>query len=144
MPKKKIDEKLLMKMIKDGMHVDEIAANLGIKNMNYARTKVKEAYAKLNIPDYPGLFPGKGSGGGGGMRMRIQPKITAKKAINLTNPILSSWGIHLYNETEVTMSVNRPKNKITLSLNDEKVEKAAADKIKKQVEELKAAEETKK
>jgi hypothetical protein len=116
MAKAKIDENKLAKLVDAGTAVDEIASQLGM-TLPYARTKVKEYFAKKAAADYPGLFGGRG--GGGVAASQIQPKLSKKGAINLNKKLLDSWDVKPPEGTVVQMKVSRDKTKITLVLGDE-------------------------
>ena len=111
-----IDEETLLKLVKAGTPVEEVAEKLKIGNMNYARSKVKEALAKINAADYPGLFVGRG--GGGAPSSNIQPKLSKKGSINLSKKLLDSWEIKPPEGTPIDMKVSRDKSKITLILGE--------------------------
>ena len=116
MPKAKIDEKKLAKLIDAGTEVGEIASQLGM-TVPYARTKIKEYFAKKAAADYPGLF---GSRGGGSVAAsQIQPRLSKKGAINLNRKLLDSWDVKPALGTPVQMKVSRDKTKITLLLGDD-------------------------
>jgi hypothetical protein len=117
MPRKTVDEDKLMELVNANTPVGEIAKQLGIESMAYARTKVKEALAKKSAADYPGLFGGRG--GIGSAASQIQPKLTKKGAINLNKKLLDSWDVKPSVGTTVAMKVSRDKTKITLLLGDE-------------------------
>lgn len=115
MPKTKIDEEKLMELVKAQTPVADIAKQLGIDSMAYARTKVKEAIAKQQAADYPDLFVGKGATA---VSSNIMPKLSKKGSINLNKKLLDSWGIDLPEGTAVQMKVSRDKTKITLILGE--------------------------
>ena len=117
MARKTVDEERLMELVNANIPVGEIAKQLGIDSMAYARTKVKEALAKKAAADYPDLFVGKG--GVGAAASQIQPKLTKKGAINLNKKLLDSWDVKPSVGTSVAMKVSRDKTKITLVLGDE-------------------------
>jgi hypothetical protein len=83
----------------------------------YARTKIKEYFAKKAAADYPDLFVGRG--GMGVAASQIQPKLTKKGTINLNKKLLDSWDVKPPVGTSVAMKVSRDKTKITLVLGDE-------------------------
>ena len=116
MARKTVDEDKLMELVNSNTPVGEIAKQLGIDSMAYARTKVKEALAKKAAADYPDLFVGRG---GIGAASQIQPKLTKKGAINLNKKLLDSWDVKPAVGTPVAMKVSRDKTKITLVLGDE-------------------------
>ena len=115
MAKNKIDEEKLMELVKAQTPVADIAKQLGIDSMAYARTKVKEAIAKQQAADYPDLFVGKGAAA---VSSQIQPKLTKKGSINLNAKLLDSWGINPPEGTAIDMKVSRDKTKITLILGE--------------------------
>jgi len=115
MAKAKVDEDKLMELVKTQTPVVEIAKQLGIDNMAYARTKVKEAIAKQAAADYPDLFVGKG---GAAPTSQIQPKLSKKGSIILNKKLLDSWGIMPTEDTPIQMKVSRDKSKITLILGE--------------------------
>lgn len=115
MARQKIDEEKLMLLVKSQTPVSDIAKELGIDSMAYARTKVKEAIAKQAASDYPDLFVGKGSSASAS---QVQPKLSKKGSINLSRNLLESWGINPPEGTPVQMKVSRDKTKITLVLGD--------------------------
>ena len=117
MARKTVDEDKLMELVNANTPVGDIAKQLGIDSMAYARTKVKEALAKKSAADYPDLFVGKGGIGAGATQ--IQPKLTKKGAINLNKKLLDSWDVKPAVGTPVSMKVSRDKTKITLLLGDE-------------------------
>jgi len=115
MPKTKIDEEKLMELVKAQTPVAEIAKQLNIDSMAYARNKVKEAIAKQAAADYPDLFVGKG---GAAASSQIQPKLSKKGSIGLNKKVLESWGITPPEGTKIEMKVSRDKTKITLILGE--------------------------
>lgn len=116
MARAKIDEDKLMELVKANTPVGEIASQLGIDNMAYARTKVKDTLAKMASADYPDLFVGRG--GSGAAASKILPKISKKGSINLSKKLLDSWDIKPPEGTPVQMKVSRDKSRITLLLGD--------------------------
>ena len=116
MAKTKIDEEKLIALVKANTPVGEIASQLGIDSIAYAKSKVKDTLVKINTPDYPGLYVGRGSSGASGSK--IQPKLTKKGAINLSKRLLDSWDVKPPEGTKVEMKVNRDKSKITLTLGE--------------------------
>jgi len=114
-PRTKIDEEKLMELVKAQTPVAEIAKQLGIDSMAYARTKVKETIAKQQAADYPDLFVGKG---GAAVSSQVQPKLSKKGSISLNKKLLDSWGIDVPEGTKVEMKVSRNKSKITLILGE--------------------------
>ena len=116
MARKTVDEDKLMELVNANTPVGEIAKQLGIDSMAYARTKVKEALAKKAAADYPDLFVGRG--GIGAAASQIQPKLTKNCAINLNKKLLDSWGVKPAIGTPVAMKVSRDKTKITLILGE--------------------------
>ena len=105
-----------MELVNANTPVGEIAKQLSIDSMAYARTKVKEALAKKAAADYPDLFVGKGAVGAAASQ--IQPKLTKKGAINLNQKLLDSWDVKPPEGTVVQMKVSRDKTKITLILGE--------------------------
>lgn len=116
MARKTVDEKKLMELVKANTPVDEIAKQLKIESMAYAKSKVKDAIAKMQAADYPGLFVGRGGSGAGAVK--IQPKFSKKGAINLNKKLLDSWEIMPPEGTSIEMKVSRDKTKITLQLGE--------------------------
>lgn len=116
MARKKVDEEKLLALVKAGTPVSEIAKQLKIDNMAYARQKVKDAIAKQAAADYPELFVGKG--GGAAAVSQIQPKLSKKGSINLNKKLLESWGVAPPEDIAITMKVSRDKTKITLQLGE--------------------------
>ena len=116
MAKTKIDEEKLIALVKANTPVADIASQLGIDSIAYAKSKVKDALVKISTPDYPGLYVGRGSSGASGSK--IQPKLTKKGAINLNKRLFDSWEVKPPEGTIVIMKVSRDKTKITLALGE--------------------------
>ena len=116
MARAKIDEEKLMELVKANTPVSEIAEKLGIDSPAYAKAKVKDAIAKINAAEYPGLFVGRG---GSGTASKVQPKLSKKGSLNLSKKLLESWGIMPAAGTQLEMKVSRDKTKITLQLGED-------------------------